>query len=342
MSRLPILLFIAATACGGKSSSPPVSPLPADQPAAPVAQPEPAPAEPAPPPPLAPVEVTLPAAQVTVKLVSGGKGKKAPLRYTPKVGDKQQAELAMDFTAKQSEPGKEAEAQDQVVPTIVLTGEVETTAVSPDGTAGFTLTVNTTDARDVAGSQLPAEKFRMVLASLQGLTISSTLGAQGASGEITLRIAKPTEMSAGALELIRLTLPTFPMLPKESVGVGAKWRTTASAKLAEKLDVTQVTDYELVSRKGTEWVIKGKTKVSGADQTMVGGEGGEAGKISGIKGSGTSEATIADGTLFPRYKSSIETQFTATEGDKSLQFTLKVGGAVTPTKTAAPAPAPTK
>lgn len=323
MSRLSILLFAVVTACGGKSTPPPTTPLPADPAPVTEAKAE-APPEPVKPPePLGPVEVKIPAAPVTVKLVSAGKGKKAPLRYTTKPGDKQQVELAMDFSAKQTESGT---SQDQIVPTIVLVGEAETKTVDKDGNAAFTLTVNTTDARDVTGSQIPAEKFRTVLGSLAGLTLSSSVGANGAVGDVTMRVEKPTDMSAGALELIRLTLPSFPVLPKEPVGVGAKWQATTTAKLADKLDVTQVTDYELVAQKGTTYTIKGKTKVTGVDQKMQGGD------ISGIKGTGSSEATLATGTLYPAYKTLLETEFTAAEAGKSMQFALKVGGAVTPAK----------
>jgi len=229
----------------------------------------------------------------------------------------------MDFSAKQTENGT---SQDQIVPTIVLTGDAETKTVDKDGNAAYTLTVNTTDARDVAGSQIPADKFRTVLGSLTGLTISSSLGANGAVGDVTMRVEKPTDMSAGALELIRLTLPSFPVLPKEPVGVGAKWQATTSSKLADKLDVTQITDYELVAQKGTTWTIKSKTKITGADQKMQGGD------ISKIQGSGSSEAVLADGTLYPTYKTLLETEFTAAEAGKSMQFALKVGGAVTPAK----------
>ncbi len=319
MSRLAVLLVAVVTACGGKSTPPPTTPLPADKPPEPEAKKEP-PAE-QPPEPLAPAEVKIPAAPVTVKLVSAGKGKKAPLRYSAKAGDKQQVELAMDFSAKQTENGA---SQDQIVPTIVLVGDAETKTVDADGKADYTLTVNTTDARNVAGSQIPAEKFKIVLSSLAGLTISSSLGANGAGGDVTMRVEKPTEMSAGALELIRLTLPSFPVLPKEPVGVGAKWQATTTSKLADKLDVTQVTDYELVAQKGTTWTIKGKTTITGADQKMEGGD------ISKIKGSGTSEATLTTGALYPTFKSLLETEFTAAEAAKSMQFALKVGGAVTP------------
>jgi hypothetical protein len=144
-----------------------------------------------------------------------------------------------------------------------------------------------------------------------------------------MRIEKPTEMSASALELIRMTLPTFPVLPTEPIGVGAKWQATTTAKLADKLDVTQVTDYELVAHKGATWTIKGKTKVTGTDQDV-----GDGAKISAIKGTGTTEATLVVGALYPTSKASLETEFTATGPDKSqLQFALKVGGTVTPTAT---------
>jgi hypothetical protein len=64
--------------------------------------------------------------------------------------------------------------------------------------------------------------------------------------------------------------------------------------------------------------------VSGKDQEI------ESSKISKITGNGTSETTIAGGVLYPTHKSSVETQFTASEKDKSVQFAIKVGGAVTP------------
>lgn len=328
MSRLSTLLFLAATACGGPSKQPPLAPLPADKPAAPAPTPAEKPATPDPAPPSqasAPAEVTVPATRTIVKLVSPGKGKRAPLRYTNKAGDKQQVEVAMDFSAKETHTGKSP--ADQIVPTIVLTGEAEIKSVDKDGNAAYALTVNFADAR-ANESKIPVDQFKIVLGSLTGLVISSTLNPTGTSGDVSLKIEKPNDMTAGALELVKMTLPQFPVLPTEPIAVGAKWQATTSLKLADKLDITQVTDYELVAHKGTTWTIKGTTKVSGTDQDV-----GEGAKISAIKGTGTSESTIADGVLYPTTKSSLETQFTASdpkEGD--VKFALKVGGAVTPAK----------
>lgn len=327
MARLSWILVVAA-ACGS-SPKPATAPLPPDNAAkppaaaqAPAAKPEAgtdgneaAAAEP--PTPSGPVEVKIPAPQTTVKMVSDGSGKKQPLRYTAKPGAKQDVEVAMDFAGRQ-------DTEEDVVPTIVLTGQAETRAVDKDGGAEFVLRVNGVDVRAVAGSAAPIEKFRAVLGSLSGLTIGGKRGATGAAGEVTMRIENPPRHAGDALELIRLTFPTLPVLPTQALGVGARWQSTTSAKLADKLDVTQVTDYEVVAHQGTTWTIKGTTKVSGKDQQI------ENATVSGISGTGTSETTIAEGALYPIHKASLETQFKASDGSKSTQFALKVGGTVTP------------
>lgn len=318
MSRLPLFLLVAA-ACGGASKPPQTAPLPDDTKQAAAAPPavKPAPPVEAAPPPAPPVEVKIAAAQTTVKLVAGGKGKKQPLRYTPTAGTKQALELAMDFTGKQ-------DTEQRVVPTIVLTADAETKAVDKDGNAEYALTVTGTDARAVEGSSVPLDQFKAVLNTLSGLTIGGKRDASGLAGELTLRIEKPAKNAVETLELIRLTLPALPVLPKEALGVGAKWQSTTTARLADQLDITQVTDYELVAHDGATWTIKGKTKVTGKDQTI------DNGKISAISGAGTSETTLADGALYPTHKSSTETQFKALAQDKTIQFKLKVGASVTP------------
>ncbi len=326
-----LLLALTATACGSKAKPVQLAPLPADQPVA--AAPAPTPTEPAPPPqppPQDPVEVKIAPSKVTVKLVSPGKGKRTQLHYAGTPGMKQQVELAMDFASSTTQGGQ---TQDQSVPTIVLVGDAETKAVDKDKT-DYAFTVTATDARDIAGAAgaPPAAKFKIALEALLGLTIGGSVGANGALGELTMRIEKPTELSVGALELIRLTMPTWPLLPKEPVGIGAKWRATSVAKLADRLDVTQVTDYEVISQDGKTWKIKGTTKVTGTDQDVDGG------RITAISGAGKSEVTVADGALYPTYKGSVETKFSASEPKKDpkdkatdkVDFKITIGTAVTP------------
>lgn len=320
-------LIAALAACGGKPT-PPIAPLPDDpRPAPEPAEAKPtaeAPAavqEPAPPPePSGPIEVKIPAQETTVKLVSRGAGKRAPLRYSGKAGGKQQVELALDFASTET---MSADKREMAMPTLVLVGEAETRAVDKDGRADYAITVRGTDARAVPGAQITPDELKSRFGSLTGLVIGGSVAANGAAGDVTMRIEQPDQFTEGALEMIRLTLPVLPLLPAEPVGVGAKWQTTTTTKLADKIVVTQVTDYELVAAKGNTWSIKGKTAVTGQDQEMHGG------KITKIGGSGTSELTLASGALYPTYRTSLETQFTASEAGQSLALAVRVGGAVT-------------
>jgi hypothetical protein len=321
----PLLLVAAFAACG--SPKPPAAPQTPD----PQAMARPAAATPADPAqstetrpgaPAGPVEVKIPPAQTTVRLVTDGQGKKQVLRYSPRPGARQTVEVAMDFTGRQ-------DAEEATAPTIVLLCDARTGAVDRDGAADYTLTVTGADARPVTGSDRTPQDLKPALAGLAGLTIAGKRGANGATGEVTLRLEHPPASSDDALGLIRETLPVLPVLPTEPVGVGAKWQATTAARLADKLDITQVTDYEVTAHDGASWTIKGTTKVSGKDQKI------DNATISAISGTGTSETTIADGAMYPVHKEQIETRFTATDPEsadpsKAVQFTIKVGGTVTP------------
>jgi hypothetical protein len=321
----PLLVLAAVAACS--SSKPPAAPQTPDPKA--VATPAAAtPADPAqagetrPAAPGNPLEVKIPPAQTTVKMVSDGQGKKEVVRYSARSGAQQTVELAMDFTGRQ-------DTEEATAPTIVLTCDARAAAVDKDGAADYTLTVTGADARPVAGSDRTPQDFKPALAGLTGLTIAGKRGANGAAGEVTLRLSHPPASNDDALGLIRETLPVLPVLPTQPVGVGAKWQSTTAVRVADKLDVTQVTDYEVVAHDGASWTIRGTTKVSGKDQKI------DSATISAISGTGTSETTIADGALYPTHKEQLETRFTATDPDsadpgKAVHFTIKIGGSVTP------------
>jgi hypothetical protein len=346
--RRILLGLLVAVGCGGgshKSSTPP-PPLPEAKadPATPMPDPKPADAKPQPPPPAEPAEVTLAAPKVSVKLVNAGKGKKTALKLSPKAGDKVPVEISLDFAGKTTAPPELGGTQDQVAPTVVLGGQLETKDVAADGAAQFQVTVDSVDARDVTGSKTPAAEFKQNLTSLNGMTIGGTVNGNGSTSDLKLRIEKPDAASKEALGLIHLSLlPMWPVLPTEPVAPGAKWQVTQTQKLADQLDVTQTTDYELVAHKGNDWTIKGTTKITGVDQNID-----EKTKVGKIAGSGTSEATLTEGSLSPAGKQHLETSFEATvnvpaQGSDhpaqtvALKFELKQGNAITPKATAAAA-----
>lgn len=327
MRRALLAAAFALVACGGSKPKPQLAPLPDDPKPAEVKPAEPAkPAEP--PVPQGPIELALPAQQTTVKLVSKGRGTKPQqIRYPGKVGDKQKLELALDFGSKQV---LGAESEDTTMPTMLLTGEVETKAVDADKIE-YVLAITEVDLREVPGAKSALsgdaqaeelKKLKDALASLRSLLIGGRMAPTGASRELALRIEKPDARTGGALEVLALTMPVLPVLPKEAVALHAKWQTTTTTKLAGKIEIKVVTDYEVTATKGASWVIKGKTAVSGADQELSGA------KISKIKGTGTSEMKIGAG-LYPDYKSTLDAEFVASDEGQTLAVSYRFGGKIT-------------
>lgn len=332
MSRLTILALVFAAACGGKSTPPPTTPLPEDKPAEPVAKPEET-EKPAEPPKVEPIEIAINAPDVTVKLVKAGTGKKARLAYAAgKGGEKVPVEIAFDIGQKATAAQG---SEEMITPTIVLLTDAETTAAD-EKTIGYTFSLKGIDARDVPNQnpKMTAQAIKDQIGTLTGLTISGKVGTNGvASGATAIRIEKGDAAGKQVVDLVRQALPSWPALPAEPVGVGAKWTATSKASLMGKLELTQETTYELVSRKGNVSTIKGTTKISGTDADLDGS------KISGIKGTGVTEATLTEGQ-FPSFKSNVETGFTVTDPAKNESLTLgvKVGSAVTPKLVAAAEP----
>lgn len=325
-------LVLAVAACGGKQKHVDTVPLPPEPKPTEEAKkpPEPEkPAEPAKPPvPTGPLELTLTAAKPTVKLVSPGKGKKVALKIVPKAGTKQQTEIALDFMGGQDGPPEAGGKQDQIAPTVVLAADVETKEVGTDGQSKFQMTISGVDAKDVAGAKVPADQFKQELTSLAGATINGSVGANGSTSDLTLRVEKPDAKSAEALALVKtVLLPMWPVLPDEAIAPGAKWTVTTTEKIADQLEVTKTVNYELVAKKGTAWTIKGTAKMTGTDQDLQGA------KIGSIGGGGTTESTVNEGSLLPATKQKLATDFTITAGDPAkpvqVKFHIEQGNAVT-------------
>lgn len=309
MRRSLFALLVAAAACGGKSK-PADPPMPLPEPKVEEAKPaEPEqPKEPeAPPVPKGPIEVTLPAPTIEVKLVTAGKGKKAPLKLSSKVGSKQTTELSLDFTGGQDGPPETGGKKDEVAPTVVLMADAETQEVAADGATKFQFTVSGVDTKDKTGQKVSSAEFKSELGSLIGATIAGSVAANGAPSDLKLRIEKPDAKAAGALEFVKLSLlPMWPVLPTEAIAPGAKWTVTTKQKIADQLEVKKVISYELVSKKGAAYTIKGSTKITGDEQNVQGA------KLGNIGGDGKHEITLNEGALLPTMKQNMATNFTIT------------------------------
>lgn len=330
---LLLFLWLGALAAGCGGSSPPSNTIPESQlapdavaPAPEAAPPAPAPeAEPTVPPepeePAGPLQISIEASNATVKLLSAGKGARTPLRFAPKAASKQQVELLMDAVISQSPAGKPGEVV--TMPTVVLAGTGEVTAVDKDGVATYHAVIEGVDARDRPAQTLPAAQIKPRLASLTGMKIDGSVSAAGATGVTTYVIENPEESTRGAIDSLRLMLPTWVPLPAEAVGAGAQWQVTAEV-LFNGIATTQVTTYKLVSRNARSATISGETKVTGKDQVLNGVQ------VSQISGEGRVDATFEAGKLYPKLKRTISTKIHLKQGDEDVTIDMQVGSAFEP------------
>ena len=299
-----------------------------------------------------PIDVPLAFGKASYKLASAGKGQKAVIKIGTTAGTKQQLELALDFAGKQVAPAELGGTQEDVAPTLVLASDLEVGAVDTDG-AKWKVTFTGIDARDRAGSKATKDQFKAELGVLAGVQLSGAVSPSGQVSNVSLHVQKPTDKTMAALELVRISMmPMWPVVPTEAIGVGAKWTVTTSYTIADRIEATQTTDYELVSHKGPTWVLKGKTKLAGKEQTI------KETKFGKIAGDGGVDVTLTDGAFVPQSATKLTNDFTASVGDStdpkkatdpkdktkkddtSVQFHLEQGLAVTPAG-AAPVATPT-
>jgi hypothetical protein len=352
MRRTLIALLVASAAsCGGpaKPTTPPPT-LPDDKKpevVAPVVEaPKPAP----PPKDPDPIDVPLSYGKATYKLASAGKGQKAVIKIGTTAGTKQQLELALDFAGKQVAPAELGGTQEDVAPTLVLASDLEVAAADTDGTK-WKVTFTGIDARERTGSKATKDQFKAELGVLAGVSLSGAVSGSGQLSNVSLHVPKPNDKTMAALELVRISMmPMWPIVPSEAIGVGAKWTVTTSYMIADRIEATLITDFELVSHKGPTWVLKGKTKLAGKEQTI------KETKYGKIAGDGGVDLTLTDGAFVPQSATKLTNDFTASVGgstdpkkaadpkaadpmdkkkkeDPSVQFHLEQALSVTPTDT---------
>lgn len=265
----------------------------------PDAAPEAKPAEPE------PVDIQLAADKTSYKLLSSGRGKKEVLKIDAQAGTKQGLELSIDFAGKQVAPQNLGGTQEDVAPTLVLASELETGETDKDGVK-FKLTFTGVDAKDRPGAKATKDQFKSDVAVLAGTVLAGSVSPSGQLANLSLHVDKPTDKTLAALELVRISLmPMWPVLPTEAIGVGAKWRVTSTYTIADRLEATRTANYEVVSRKGSTWVLKASTKISGNSQTI------KDTTFEKIGGTGSFEGTLSDGVFVPTSTTTLKTDFTA-------------------------------
>ena len=275
--------------------------------------------QPTTPPP--PVEVTIEASKATIKLLAPGSGKRAPLRLAPASGASQLVDLVMDAVIEQTPAGGSVEKV--TMPTVVLTGKGDVKTLATDGVITYQTSITGVDAREAVGQSVAPQAIKAQLTSLVGMVIDGTLSAAALPGATKYTVATPNESTVGAIESVRLMLPTWLPLPTEPVALGARWEVSQPVEI-NNIATVQVTTFTLRGRTGTTMTIAGETKVVGLDQKL-----GDV-QVSDISGQGTVELVVDTAKLYPRMKRTVSTKMRLRQGAEDVTVMMQLGSAFAP------------
>lgn len=238
-----------------------------------------------PPPESAPFATDLDVDVETVKLLTPGKGKRAPLTLTAAADSRQPVAYQIGAHAISDDgAGKPAEA-DQ--PTLYLRGTAAVTLVEPSGRLRYAFTVE--EATATGAGTTPA--LTSGIATLVGAVFSTAVDPDGRVAARKVEVAHPIATTPLVIGQVAQSMDTFVALPAEPIGVGATWTSTYPTHLLGQEVVVTVRS-KLVSRKGAIAVVSSETAIAPIVQAVAGGTGK-------LEARGTITTVITAGRLLP-------------------------------------------
>lgn len=240
--------------------------------------------------PSGPYEIQLAAPPDQVTLVDAGKGKRTPLAIAAVAGAEQQVEYVMEYQTRIETlpPGKPAEpAIDVPLPIITARGTARVDEVAPDGSFQFRFTMTDVTATGPGAKPDVIEALK----SLDGFIYLAAVGPDGQVRAAAVHVEHPTPATPGRVRDLVLGLTTFPVLPTEPIGAGARWTVRHHAPMLED-DVEYVITSKLAQRKAGRAVIQSTATVARYDRAAP------KGTVTN-DGSGTSTVQLAAGALVP-------------------------------------------
>lgn len=164
-------------------------------------------------------------ANTSVTLIHAGSAPRAPLRYRYRAGDS--VEMRMDMTMSMGMELGGRVIPPQTMPTMRMTVGLTVRKVSPQGESTIDLLIKDIGLVGTAGfTPAQQQQFTSALGPLKGFRGSLVVSDRGVTKGMTYQTT--AGMNAGAQQILQnlssqmkqLSTP----LPKEAVGVGAKWR----------------------------------------------------------------------------------------------------------------------
>jgi len=243
-----------------------------------------------------------------VKLLSPGQGALRQLRYTPTVGEKQEASLTIKLsTLPQPKTGQ---FPGQVFPTLKLTLANEVQSIAANGDITYVFKILEGDALDTPDAIPEAVKLKRQLAQeLVGLTGVTTIDNRGIIKHSNLTV--PPKASNSQVQILLLLgealEQTWTMLPAEPVGIGGKWQASVvTYSNAYQAKLEQTLTYEIVSMDSHGMKLSVSLDQVAHHQDLK-KQGDARRELDAIKGIGAGEFILNLGKILPQMaKMSVE------------------------------------
>jgi len=190
---------------------------------------------------------TSPVVQPQVELLNTGTEPKQELRFKPMVNEKQTATMTMNMDMKIFIAGKPVPKAK--LPASVMTIEMVVTKVDANGDIHYQFSYS--DADVVGDTTLPPnviEAMRSQVRKIVGIGGSCTVDNRGQTKAYSFVLPEGLDQKTKQMleqmsnSLKQLSSP----VPKQAVGIGAKWRVSSSPNLGG-ISLNQVATYQLVS-----------------------------------------------------------------------------------------------
>ncbi|NER39191.1 MAG: hypothetical protein F6J93_35445 [Oscillatoria sp. SIO1A7] len=205
-----------------------------------------------------------------LELLDAGIEPRQKLRFSPVQGSRTEIlTMTMDMDMEMTVEGEGSRAID--MPPVEIEFEIEVEKVDSNGDIHASFYCSRTDVVAEAGTPPPlARKLQAEIEKMVGFSTSLVMDSQGRAKDINLIV--PDSMDPNLRQMFEQTMNSLgdisaPM-PEEAVGVGAKWRVSASPTL-NGIRMNQTATYEIASIEGDRIVLDTQVEQEAEPQNMT-------------------------------------------------------------------------
>ncbi|HVV01782.1 MAG TPA: DUF6263 family protein, partial [Verrucomicrobiae bacterium] len=243
--------------------------------------------------------VSLPSG-VSLRLIDAGSAPRHQLRYRAAPGQRETLIMTMTMTIDMKTGNMESTAMK--VPAITTTVEVTPGSPAANGDIPYSILFKDASISDDANAMPQiAEALRASLDDLRGMTGSGVLSPNGMSRRIKLNLPGGTNARFQQTmdQMQEMLARGMVALPREAVGVGAKWEVKMPVK-TQGMAIAQTAEYQIISLQGDHATLRSSvSQTANRQQVSNPAMPGVKFDLTRMTGSGSGEMMVDFSKLLP-------------------------------------------